>query len=193
MRDWGPLDFIAYGALGATAIFLAINSGIALPAIRKKVPSELKGPGWGFLPIICFVIATVAFVARLFTAPVVQPQIAQPTSQAAPTTDSDSIRRLSYQLSQEIDDFYDSYNSRRRSIQSETVSETKAADTEALEKEISNEFKEKFKFRYLSLVEGMNKLGINTYNPLNFDNAIIGPGEILGSASWLNTHARVLK
>ena len=51
MKEWGPLDFIGYIALGATALFLAINSGLALPGIRKNAPDELNNPRWGFLPM----------------------------------------------------------------------------------------------------------------------------------------------
>lgn len=198
MKEWGPLDFIGYIALGAAALFLAINSGLALPGIRKNAPDELKNPRWGFLPIACFVIATLAFVAKLLitsapeppVAPVPVPSVSPPITTAA---DAESIRHLSYQLSQEISDFIHSYAARRLATEKETSSEQKAADTEALELEMSNAFKEKFKFRYLSLLDAMSKMGVNAFNTLDFNHSIIGPGEMLSASDWLSSRARALK
>jgi hypothetical protein len=197
MREWGPLDFIGYIALGATALFLAINSWLALPAVRKNAPDELKNPQWGFLPIACFVIATLAFVARLLISGDSQSQIAAPSTTqnapSAPSTDVESIRHLSYQLSQDIGDFYDSYFTRRQAIKNEVDAEKRATDTEALEKEMSDKFKEKFKFRYLSLIDEMKKRGVKFYDMIDFDQSIISTATIWTSATVISIGARSLK
>jgi len=108
-------------------------------------------------------------------------------------TDNEAVRHLVYQLSQEINDFYDNYYERKHSISKESSAEQKALDTETMETEMSGKFKEKFKFRYLSLWDELTKRGVKPLNPLNFDQNIISPGDIVEAPVMLNYRARELK
>jgi len=84
MGNWTPLDWIAYGGLGLTVFFSAANQAIiGFPAIRKSLPRRLRTPFWGFLPALCFIVATAAFVARELSFPSPPPKTASTDRVAA--------------------------------------------------------------------------------------------------------------
>ena len=65
MRDWGPWDWISYGGLGLTTLFVALNAAFAgLPTLRRRTPRSLRNHRWGFVPLILFGAATGVFILK---------------------------------------------------------------------------------------------------------------------------------
>jgi hypothetical protein len=65
MKDWGPWDWIAWGSLGISVLFLAIDTAIAtLPNFAKTLPSVFQAKGLNFIPLAFFALGSCVFLAR---------------------------------------------------------------------------------------------------------------------------------
>jgi hypothetical protein len=77
MAAWGFWDWIAYLALGGTALTSGLEAGLKrLPQFRPYVPFSTAA-WWGFAPLGLFLLATIIFLTRALTADVT-PIVAKP-------------------------------------------------------------------------------------------------------------------
>ena len=63
MAAWGFFDWLTYGALAIGALVLAMETALAQsPNASAVLPGFLKRPFWGFVPVICVILATITFI-----------------------------------------------------------------------------------------------------------------------------------
>ena len=64
MKDWTPMNWIAYLSLGTCSILNAIGAAKETPALSSRLPSFVKIYILGFGPAICFIIASIFFIIQ---------------------------------------------------------------------------------------------------------------------------------
>jgi len=63
MSDWGFFDWLAYASTWVAAIVIAATAAIKSEAeLREKIPTFLKAPIWGFVPIGLLAIGLALFI-----------------------------------------------------------------------------------------------------------------------------------
>ncbi len=65
MKEWGPWDWLAWGTLGLSALFVAVDTAIAgLPNLAASLPQPFHELYLGVVPLAAFAISATVFISR---------------------------------------------------------------------------------------------------------------------------------